>query len=83
MDCNTRSSFGFKGHNPTHCAKHRTPDQFDIVSTRCSVYLCNTCAKIKKDGNYYCTRCFAYCFPEESNSKKYKKKEMYIREHVR
>jgi hypothetical protein len=76
--CGTRPVFGKKKGKPMYCFEHNFDKLDDVVNNRCKNYdICFTSARLNHYEGY-CTKCFAYTFPEKPLAKNYKTKESEV-----
>ncbi len=81
-DCVKQASFNFKGKTKRlFCSDHKKDGMINIVLKVCNTPMCDTSVTTKYKG--YCFRCYIHTFPVTSVSRRYKTKEMAVRDFLK
>ena len=78
-DCKILPTYNIPGEKPLYCVTHKKENMEDVVNKKCLIPLCDT--QPSKDG--YCSRCFYYTFPDKSQSRNYKSKEILVTNYIK
>lgn len=74
--CETTSSYGYEWRRPIRCFLHKEKEMENVVSKKCLTVMCDIIANKKYEG--YCSRCFIFLFPNKSNARNFKTKEIAV-----
>ena len=82
LECDAIPTFGFEGQKAVYCNSHKKDGMVDVMNKRCSIHMCDARACKNKDSKSYCIRCYANTFPLEPASKRFKSKELHVKEYL-
>ena len=81
-DCEIRPKFNYDGKkNGIYCSKHKLENMINVYAIKCK----NDCGTQLETMKYkhYCLRCFINLFPNETISRNYKVKEIYMTDFIK
>lgn len=80
--CFTIPVFGLPGSKRgLYCRDHKTHEMIDVKNARCKTPMCDIIMPGNKEG--YCARCSVYMLPDAPTSKRFKTREMAVRDFLR
>lgn len=80
-ECNNLSLYNYKGEKKMYCKDHKKEGMVNSKAKICKTEMCDTQVSKKYEG--YCFRCFVHLFPEKSNARNYKTKEVAVADYVK
>lgn len=82
LECTKQASFNYEGHTKRlYCSDHKKAGMIIIGGKYCLTPMCETSVLAKYEG--YCFRCYAHTFPDAPVTRKYKTKEMAVRDFLK
>jgi hypothetical protein len=80
IDCKTIPTYNIEGEKETlYCYIHKKDGMVNVVSKRCLTHMCDI--RPSKDGYY--SRCFYYTFPDKTQARNYKSKEILVTNYIK
>ena len=81
-ECTKQASFNYEGHTKRlYCSDHKKAGMICLSAKRCKTPMCDTSVTDKYEG--YCFRCYAHTFPDAPVTRRYKTKEMAVRDFLK
>ena len=82
QECIKHASFNFEGQTKRlFCIDHRKQGMINLGAKRCKSHMCDTTITDKYEG--YCFRCYMHLFPDAPVTRRYKTKEMSVRDFLK
>lgn len=81
-ECTKQASFNYEGRTKRlYCFEHKKAGMINLALKYCLTPMCETSVTSKYEG--YCFRCYMYRFPDAPVTRRYKTKEMAVRDFLK